>query len=96
MTYEQQTEMRFIKARNSFFLKNIIPWNRPSRTKYKLYESMVLSVLTYGCAIYSPSVTALKRMESFQKVSFKWIFGNRKLRVFYEEHCSSRCLSFCV
>ena len=62
-------DVRISKARMSFFLlKDNIPWITPSRTKYKLYECMVLSVLIYRCAMYTPSIAASKRMESFQKV----------------------------
>ena len=30
-------------------LKNTIPWSTPSRTKFMLYNSLVLSTLLYSC-----------------------------------------------
>ena len=38
---------------------------------------MVLSVLLYGAVICSPSMSSLKKMESFQKFCFRWIFGKK-------------------
>ena len=37
---------------------------------------MVLSLLTF-CAINTQCMAALKRMESYQKVFFNWILGNK-------------------
>ena len=78
LKWDNHNDIRIRKARKSFFLlKNTIPWSTPSKTKYNLYRSMVLSVLLYGAVICSPSMSSLKKMESFQKFCSRWIFGKK-------------------
>ena len=78
LKWDNHIDIRISKARKFFFLlKNTIPWSTPSKTKYNLYRSMVLSVLLYGAVICSPSISSLKKMESFQKLCFRWIFGKK-------------------
>ena len=78
LKWDNYFDIRISKARKRFLLlKNTIPWSTPSKTKYNLYRSMVLSVILYGTVICSPSISSLKKMESFQKLCFRWIFGKK-------------------
>ena len=78
LKWDNHIDIRISKARKFvFLLKNTIPWSTPSKTKYNFYRSMVLSVLLYGAVICSPSISSLKKIESFQKLCFGWIFGKK-------------------
>ena len=78
LKWENHIDIRISKARKLFFfLKNTFPWSTPSKTKYNLYVSMALSALLYGSVICSPSISSLKKMESFQKFCFRWILGKK-------------------
>ena len=66
-------------ARQSFFaLKSKVPFTTPSITKLKLNHSMVLSILLYDFPAWYPDITSLKRLESFQRSCFSWIFGRKQ------------------
>ena len=79
LKWDNHINIRICKARKSFYLlKNTIPWNTPSGTKYNLYRSLVLSTLLYGSVICSPTIASIKKMESLQKLCFRWIFGNKQ------------------
>ena len=66
------------KARQSFFaLKSKVPFKTPSIIKLHLYHSMELSILLYGFPAWYPDITSLKRLESFQRSCFSWIFGRK-------------------
>ena len=78
LKWDNHIDNRISKARKSFFfMKSTFPWSTPSKTIYNLYGSMVLSVLLHGAVICSPSISSLKKMESFQKLCFRWIFGKK-------------------
>ena len=67
------------KAHQSFFaLKSKVPFNTPSIIKLQLYHNMVLSILLYGFPAWYPDITSLKRLESFQRSCFSWIFERKR------------------
>ena len=66
---------------------------RPNIIKLQLYHSMVLSILLYGFPAWYPDFTSLKRLESFQRSCFSWIFGRKRS---YQEHLKrSKFLPIC-
>ena len=76
-----------------FALKSKVPFNTPSNIRLQLYHSMVLSTLLYGFPAWYPDITSLKRLESFQRSGFSWIFGRKRS---YQEHLKrSQFLSIC-
>ena len=79
LKWDNHIDIRISKARKFFLLlKNTIPWSTPSKTKFNLYRSTVLSVLLYGAVICSPNISSFKKIESFQKLCFRWIFGGKQ------------------
>ena len=71
-------------ARQSFFaLKSKVPFSTPSFIKLQLDHSMVLSILLYGFPAWHPDITSVRRLESFQRSCFSWIFGRKRS---YQEH----------
>ena len=82
------------KARQGFFaLKSKVPFNTPCIIKLQLYHSMVLSVLLYGFPAWYIDIKSLKRLESFQRSCFIWIFGRER---YYQEHLNrSKFLPSC-
>ena len=75
-------EVRIASKLNSasetcYYLKHTVPGNTPSKVKFSLYDSSVLSILLYGCQIFSAFVKMLRKMEWFQKRCINWIFGKK-------------------
>lgn len=65
-----------MKAKQSFhLLKNTLPWSTPSRMKFNLYRSTVLSILLFGSQVWLADLTLIKQIERFQVNCFGWIFG---------------------
>ena len=61
-----------------FLLRDTVPWNTPSSLKFNIYSSTVLSVIIYASPMRLAKFCFLKKMDSFQKHCFKWIFWSSK------------------
>ena len=69
---------KIFKARRCFLkLKSTIPWTTPSKSEFQLYQSVVLSVLLYGIAIWLPNLSCLIETEEFQQSCLTWAFGKK-------------------
>ena len=63
-------------------LSRIWRWNTISfASKFKLYKSVVTSILLYGCETWTPLADSVKRIQAFETKCLR-----KLLRVFYLEH----------
>ena len=47
-----------------------------SKEKLILYQRPVLSILLYGCTVWQPSITYMRKLEKFQSRVFRWIISD--------------------
>ena len=55
------------------FLRRNVPFNVSINRKKHLYQSLILSILTYCSPAWHPSRTDFKRLENFQRKVLRWI-----------------------
>ena len=60
-----------------YFIKRNVPFTISARRKLLLYQSLVLSILLYGCSVWQPSVTFMRKLEKFQSRVFRWMASDR-------------------
>lgn len=63
-------------TRTFYMIKNNIPFSAPIKTKLNLYQTCVLSILTYASQVWYPDITSIRKLETIQKRALKWITGD--------------------
>ena len=53
-----------------------MPFKISARRKLLLYQSLVLSILLYGCSVWQPSMTHMRKLHKFQSRVFRWIISD--------------------
>ena len=80
LTWTAQTEKHCEKTMKAFFtIKRNIANGPPWTTRKNLYRSYIVPILSYGEALWKPSKTDLKSIESIQVKASKWILGTSQL-----------------
>ena len=63
-----QKDFLFHKAKRAF--------HDLSKEGIFLYQSFVLSILLYGCSVWQPSITYMRKLKKFQSGVFRWIISD--------------------
>ena len=78
LSWQRHIDTKLAKCKKIFyFIKRNVPFTISARRKLLLYQNLVLSILLYGCSVWQPSITYMRKLEKFQSRVFGWINSDR-------------------
>lgn len=56
-----------------FYLSRNVPYATPTKVKFNLYRTCIISVLMYGSCVWRPNKTIIRRLERFNERCLRWV-----------------------
>ena len=69
LSWQRHIDTKLAKCKKNFLFNK-------ARRKLLLYQSLVLSILLYGCSVWQPSITYTRKLEKLQSKIFRWIISD--------------------
>ena len=77
LSWQRHIDTKLAKCKKIFcFKKRNVPFTISARRKLLLYQSLFLSILLYGCSVWQPSITYMRKLEKFQSRVFRLIISD--------------------
>ena len=78
LSWQRHIDTELAKGKKIFyFIKRKVPFRISAKKRLLLYQSLVFSILLYGCSVWQPSLTYMHMLEKSQSRVFRWTISDR-------------------